>query len=42
MLRKKKFTERAVRHWNSLPGEMVESLSLEQRRRLDVALGDTV
>jgi len=42
-IRKNFCTERAVRHWNRLPREVVELLSLGGfKKRVDVALQDMV
>ena len=41
-IRKNFFSKRVVKHWNKLPREMVESLSLGLSRNVDVALRDMV
>ncbi|GAB0186033.1 hypothetical protein GRJ2_001068600 [Grus japonensis] len=42
-IRKNCFTERVIKHWNRLPREVVESLSLKAfTRRVDVAFEDMV
>jgi len=39
--RKNLFTRRVIKHWNRLPRQVIESLSLEVFRRcVDVALRD--
>ena len=42
-IRKNFFSKRALRHWNGLLRELVESLPLEVfKKRVNVALGDMV
>ena len=42
-IRKNFLTERVVKRWNRLPGEVVESPSLEAfKKRVDVAVWDVV
>jgi len=42
-MRKKYFTMRVGKHWNGLPGEVVEAPSLETfKARLDGALSDLI
>ena len=42
-IRKKFFKQKVVTHWNRLPKEVVDALSLEVfKGRLDVALGSLI
>ena len=42
-IRKKSFAVRVVRHWNRLPGDVVEASSLETfKARLDQALSNLI
>jgi len=41
-IRKKLFTMRVVKHWNRLPGEVVDVPSLETFNRLDGALSNLI
>ena len=42
-IRKKFFTQKVVTHWNKLPREVVDALSMEAfKARLDVALGSLI
>ena len=42
-IRKKPFTVRAVKHWNRLPRDVVDALSLEAFKvRLDQALSNLI
>ena len=42
-IRKKSFTVRVVRHWNRMPRDVVDALSLEAfKERMDKALGNLI